>query len=131
MAEDAKWTESRRRSLDFQQKRIEKLRNTKELEPPWKTFPNRSRHAGWRMGAQEDCMIDWRVWLQSLPLNQLQAYQLRHPDIESWLGIYDYYFKNAKPTVNWDKYWDDEFEKQKEQIEAGIAFSKRAEQGSP
>ena len=83
------------------------------------------------MGTQEDCMLDWSVWLQSLSLNQLQAYRVRHPDTESWSGIYDFYFKNAQQTVNWDKYWDDEFDKQKERIEAGIAFAKRAEQDPP
>jgi hypothetical protein len=59
-----------------------------DLAPPWERFPTYERHTiGWRMGAGEDWMMLWSVFLEELPADRASrvAYLKRHaPAPASW-----------------------------------------------
>lgn len=62
-----------------------------DLIPPWAQFPDYERYTiGWRMGAGEDWMSLWHVFLQTLPQNKTARidYLKRHaPAPMSWADV--------------------------------------------
>lgn len=69
------------------------LNENGDLVPPWAQFPDYERYAiGWRMGAGEDWMGLWHVFLQTLPDSDASrvAYLKRHPPAPaSWADVVD------------------------------------------
>lgn len=82
------WKESYRARLR------EHLDSHGDIAPPWERFPDYERHTlGWRMGAGEDWMGLWTVFLDQLPPDPETriAYLRRHPPAPiSWAdAVYD------------------------------------------
>jgi len=129
MNRKSKWEKFRDDSEEYQRKRIERLRHTDDLAPPWDFSPTVIKGSiGWRMGNAEDYLADWYLWLGGLTLQQRKAYQERHPEPDSWQGTYDSYFHSiGNQTIENNQYWDTEFEKQKRIIENKIEVGKRYE----
>ncbi len=102
--------------VEFHRKRVERLRHSNDLAAPWEVYPQIARGSiGWRMGPGEDIYLDWLVWLQGLTVELREDYRRRHPEPESWLGIYDQIFADHDPhSKSWDEYWDAEFQRQYE-----------------
>ena len=98
----SKWDEFQKTSEEFQRKRLERLRHTKDLPTPWETFPEIPRGAiGWRMGSGEDYWTDWCLWLRAIAPQERETYRARHPEPQSWQGIYDSSFQ----SFNREQYW--------------------------
>jgi hypothetical protein len=131
MSQPSKWEEFRHVSEEFHRKRIERLRHTEDLPPPWEAFPMIPRGSiGWRMGSGEDYIGDWYRWIQALTLPQFEAYQARHPAPGPWQSIYINCLKNVEAATagkSWNEYWDAEFERQKAIIQSQVEIMKRHE----
>lgn len=126
MSEVSKWEEFRLATEEYQRKRIERLRIAEHLPPPWEQFPQMARGAiGWRMGVGEDNLADWFLWMRSLLPRQLEAYQARHPEPDSWHGTYASLAQTNCQEWDRNSYWDLELERQRQiigsQIEIGRA----------
>lgn len=104
--------------VEFHRKRVERLRKTADMPPPWEAFPSIPRGSiGWRMGSGEDFWVDWLMWLHALTPEQRDGYHKRHPAPESWSDIYEMLFERfvrESHGKSWDEFWDDEFKKQYE-----------------
>jgi hypothetical protein len=133
MNEFSKWDKFRATAEEFQRKRIERLRQTKDLLPPWAELPEIPLGSiGWRMGKGEEYLGDWFCWLQALSLPERTAYQVRHPEPNSWHGIYANCFQKDNGGLeqrSWNEYWDNEIEKQKEITERQIKIAQQFEKG--
>ncbi len=105
---------------DFERQRIERLRATTEMQPPWEMFPDIPRYSiGWRMGAGEDCWHDWRTWFRGLSVEGREHYRRIHPEPKTWEGVYDSLFKDSGQRPHglaWDEYWNAELKAQLERL---------------
>src|SRR6478672_6140932 len=99
-------------TTDFQQRRIERLRSTAEMQVPWERLPEIPRYSiGWRMGAGEDYWYDWLTWLRALSADQREDYRRLHPETVEWAGTYDSIFRRFDESPHglaWDEFWDAE-----------------------
>jgi hypothetical protein len=79
----------------------EHLDENGDLSPPWERFPNYERYTiGWRMGAGEDWLCYWHVFLDTLaPVFEVRlAYLRRHPPAPvSWA---DHVYGMLHPSEN-------------------------------
>lgn len=58
--------------------------------PPWLQFSDYPRFCiGWRMGAGEDYMENWREFLKNLSPDEKEQYKNDNPAPEEWESIYD------------------------------------------
>ena len=56
---------------------------------PWLQFPEYPRLSmGWRMGAGEDYMVEFRTWISALDAETLEKYQSQNEEPEGWAGFY-------------------------------------------
>lgn len=59
--------------------------------PPWVEFPDYNRTSmGWRMGAGEDYMLDFRAWFRALDGQRKSEYVSANPEPDGWFGFFDY-----------------------------------------
>ena len=94
--------------VEFHRERVERLRRTTDILAPWEAYPTIPRGSiGWRMGSSESFIIDWGTWLRALTPEQRDDYRKRHPEPESWSGIYEQ--RSPQHDKTWDEFWDDEF----------------------
>jgi hypothetical protein len=104
--------------VEYQRKRIERLRHTTDLPAPWEVYPDiPSGSIGWRMGPREDVYADWLEWLRASTTKQREDYCKRHPEPKTWLGTYEQHFRRfaREPHgLSWDEFWDAEFKNQYE-----------------
>jgi len=66
----------------FHIKRIERLRKTLSLPPPWKTHP---QARAWNMGNEETTMWDWQDWFRSLLPMDRERYARANP-LPTWVA---------------------------------------------
>jgi hypothetical protein len=75
-----------------------------DLAAPWERFPSYERFAiGWRMGAGEDWMCLWRIFLDTLPFESAirRSYLNRHPPAPvNWS---DTVYRVLHPTADKDE----------------------------
>jgi hypothetical protein len=107
--------------VEFHRKRVERLRGTRDMPPPWEAFPSIPRRSiGWRMGSGEDFWTDWLTWIGALTPEKRDDYRRRHPEPKSWAGILERHFERfvaAPHSMTGDEFWDDEFKKKCEMLD--------------
>lgn len=78
-----------RASMEEQIKNRRRVGDEGRPNPPWHEFPHlRKGSMGWRMGAGEDYILEFREWFRRLN-DQMQAeYSQQFPEPEEWAGFY-------------------------------------------
>lgn len=62
----------------------------KIMPPPWLAYPNIERFSiGWRMGAGEDYIDRFSIWLNSLSPEDQAEYRALFPEPVSWRGWWE------------------------------------------
>src|SRR5690606_25733592 len=102
-----------------------------DLAPPWARFPTYERHTlGWRMGAGEDWLGLWHVFLERLePAFEVRlAYLRRHPAAPvSWASsVYGVLYPEARGEDDDDDDDDDGEDGDDGGVDAEAARARRA-----
>lgn len=56
--------------------------------PPWLAFPDLPRTSiGWRMGAGEDYLTEFRRWIRGMSTDHFSEFRDRFPEPAEWVGF--------------------------------------------